>query len=404
MIRKKALIIGGGIAGTAAAMALQKIGFEATIYEAYQKPAYDVGATMGLAINGLDALRILDAHEVVKAIGFPAPNTMMWLGSGRCLGQFSGGTALSDGTVNMIVRRADLYTALMEETRRRGLAIELGKKLVNVQDRKTEVIAQFADGSEAIGDLLIGADGISSRVRQLVDPMAPKPEYVGLIGTFGYAYNMALTPTPNTFHMIYGKRAFFAYTVREDGTVWWFINIPWVKEPSVGELSTIPRAEWKRKMIDLVSEDASFAKQIIQATTHDFELIAMHLMEPPTSWHHHKMVLIGDAAHVTSPSSGQGASLAIEDALTLTRCLRDCSELSQAFTAYQKMRHTRIQKIITGARAVNRSKASGPVARLIRDAVMPLMMKFTKSDAYAWMYNYHINFDQPIDQDMKQAQ
>jgi 2-polyprenyl-6-methoxyphenol hydroxylase-like FAD-dependent oxidoreductase len=404
MTREKVLIIGAGIAGPVAAMALQKVGIEATIYEAYQTTAHGVGLQMGLAVNGLDGLRTLGIHEAVKAAAIPTPLTVMWNGSGKCLGEVPGGTALSDRTVNVTIRRADLYAVLADEAQRRGIRTEHGKRLVDAEERGREVVAKFADGSEATGSVLIGADGMGSHTRQLIASNAPRPYYVGLIGTGGNAPAIGLSPTPGKFHMMFGKQAFFGHTVLEDGTIWWFANLPWSKEPSQAELAAMPSAIWKPRLAHLFADDKSPASQIIQATRHDLEFLSMHSMEPPKVWYRDRMVLVGDAAHVTSPSSGQGASLAIEDALVLARCLRDRDEPSTAFAAYQQLRHERIQKVIAGARRVNNSKATGPVGRIIRDALFPLFLRWlTKPSTNAWLYNYHIEFDQPISKELTTA-
>jgi 2-polyprenyl-6-methoxyphenol hydroxylase-like FAD-dependent oxidoreductase len=109
------------------------------------------------------------------------------------------------------------------------------------------------------------------------------------------------------------------------------------------------------------------------------------------------MVVIGDAAHVTSPSSGQGASLAIEDALILAQCLRDCGGLSAAFAAYQQLRHHRVRRVLKVARQINNSKVAGPLGRSVRDHLFPIMLRWgSKAMQTPWLYNHHINFDHSI--------
>jgi 2-polyprenyl-6-methoxyphenol hydroxylase-like FAD-dependent oxidoreductase len=394
----KVIIIGAGIAGPAAALALQKIGVEATIYEAYETTAHSVGSFMNLATNGLDGLRTLSVQEAVKAVAVPTQRMVMLSGTGKRLGEIGNGIALPDGTVNHTIKRADLYAVLANETLRRGIRIEYGKRLVDVEQRPNEIIAKFEDGSEAVGSVLIGADGVHSLVRQLVDRNAPKARYVGLIGTGGQTSGLEIDPTPNEFHLMFGKRAFWGHIVRGDGTVLWFANVPRAKEPSREELAAIPRAEWKQRLVDLFSDDKSPAKKIIAATKDCDDPTATYDMEPPATWHHGRMVLIGDAVHVTSPSSGQGASLAIEDALVLVRCLRDRDEPSEAFKAYQQLRRERIQKVLKYARKINNSKTAGPLGQTIRDSLFPIILRLApKAMETKWLHNYHIDFDRPLD-------
>jgi FAD-dependent urate hydroxylase len=397
----KVIIIGAGIAGPAAALALQKIGVEATIYEAYETTAHGVGSFMNLATNGLDGLRTLGVQEAAKAVGTPTQRMVLFSGSGKQLGEVGNGVELPDGTVNHTIKRADLYTVMANEALRRGIRIEYGKRLVDVEQRPKEVIAKFADGSEAVGSVLIGADGVRSRVRQLVDQNAPKARYVGLVGTGGQISGVEIPPMPNEFYMMFGKRAFWGHIVRGDGSVLWFANVPWAKEPSREELAAIPSAEWKRRLVDLFNDDKSPAKQIIAATEQCDDPTPTYDMDQPATWHCGRMVLIGDAAHVTSPSSGQGASLAIEDALVLVRCLRDRAEPSEAFKVYQQLRRERIQKALKVARQINNSKAAGPLGRTIRDALFPVILRFaSKAMENPWLHNYHIDFDRPIDEEL----
>ncbi|HEX4226791.1 MAG TPA: FAD-dependent monooxygenase, partial [Pseudonocardiaceae bacterium] len=180
----RALIIGAGIAGTAAAMAGQRVGIDAVVYEAYDRTAHGVGGGLGVAINGFDVLRTLDLHEQVRATGWPTNKIMLWNGNGRRL------ALADDGSIEVTAERARLYAALYDETLRRGIPIEHGKRLVGVEHRDDEVIARFDDGSSASGTVLIGADGMYSATRGLVAPNAPKPHYAGLTGCGAYTAPM----------------------------------------------------------------------------------------------------------------------------------------------------------------------------------------------------------------------
>ncbi len=400
MTDAQVLIVGGGIAGPVAAMALQRVGIPATVYEAYERTAHGVGSFMNMATNGLDGLRTLGAHELVQTRGFPASRMVMWSGTGKKLGEVENGTRLPDGTVSMTMSRSELYTALHEEIDGRGIPIEYGKRLADWHEGTDTVVASFADGTEASGGLLIGADGLWSRTRTLAVPRAPGPRYLGLVGTGGQALDVDVERWPDTFHMVFGRRAFFGYAVREDGTVWWFANVPRPREPISDELAALPAAERKQWLLELFSGDAVPATRIIEATRHDLEFLPMHDLAPAATWHSSRAVLIGDAAHATSPSSGQGASLAIEDALELARCLRDTPDRQAAFRAYQRLRHKRVAKVHAYAARINNNKTAGPLARVLRDAMMPFFLRrLAKPRANDWMYGYHIDFNQPIESD-----
>jgi 2-polyprenyl-6-methoxyphenol hydroxylase-like FAD-dependent oxidoreductase len=92
-------------------------------------------------------------------------------------------------------------------------------------------------------------------------------------------------------------------------------------------------------------------------------------------WHRDRMVLVGDAAHAPSNSSGQGASLAIESAVELARCLRDLPDIGSAFAVYESLRRPRVEKIARQAARINHAKAPGRIARTLMPLMMPLMLR-----------------------------
>jgi 2-polyprenyl-6-methoxyphenol hydroxylase-like FAD-dependent oxidoreductase len=190
---KKALIVGGGIGGPVAAMALQRVGVEATVYEAHDAPADYAGLFLNTASNGLDVLRTLGIDVPARADGFPIPRMVMWSGTGKRLGEVANGVRLPDGTISVVVKRGLLQRVLREEAESRGIEVEYGKRLVSYEVAGNGgVIASFEDGTKAEGDLLVGADGIHSRVRRVMDPKAPRPSYTGLLSLGGYAHGSGI--------------------------------------------------------------------------------------------------------------------------------------------------------------------------------------------------------------------
>jgi FAD-dependent urate hydroxylase len=394
---KTALVIGCGIGGTVVAMALKKAGIDATVFEARGGSAKFVGSFLNTASNGLDALKAIDACNTVLAQGFPTPRMVMWSGSGKRLGEVANGLSLPDGTASITVERGHLHAALCRETLQRGIRIEPGKKLVSAESSDGGVTARFADGTEAHGDLLIGADGIHSRTRHLVDPAAPRPRYTGQLSLGGRARGTGLPPTPETFHMIFGHRGFFGYSVREQGDVYWFANMGWADEPTRESIGSLSPEQWKGTLVNLFAEDAGPASDIISATTDEIAAFPIYDMPIVPRWHRDAMVILGDAAHATSPSSGQGASLAIEDAIVLAKCLRDCDDVAQAFTTYERLRRPRVERVVAYSARIGQSKTVGTVGRWIRDLVMPLALKlFANPSAQAWLYAYHIDWSERV--------
>lgn len=389
----KALIIGGGIGGPVAAMALQRAGIDSVVYEAYDQPADFTGFFLNTASNGLDALHTIGVDVASRADGFPIPDMIMWSGKGKRLGQVANGVRLPDGTVSVCVKRGLLQRVLREEALTRGIKIEFGKRLESYETTPHGVIARFADGSSATGDLLIGSDGIHSRTRQILNPGAPAPSYTGLVGVGGYSRIPGLAPTPNTQHFVFGKRAFFGYLVRESGEIYWFANLHRPVQPSHAKLALVSTMDWQRQLTTEFAGDLPLINEIIAASTGTIGAHAVHDIPTSPVWRDGPVVLIGDAAHATSPSAGQGASMVCEDAVMLAKCLRDQPDRSLALAEFEAARRARVEKVVAYSRKLSNSKTAGPVGRVIRDLTMPLALKlFASKQAHAWMYTYHIDF------------
>jgi FAD-dependent urate hydroxylase len=393
-----ALIAGGGIAGPATAMALHKAGFDSVVYEAHPGSAEGIGAFLTVAANGVDALRTLGADRPAIAAGFSTTAITMWSGTGKRLGTAAVSMTLTDGTTGYTLKRADLYQAMHDQATARGIRIEHGRRLAAAEPVSGGVQARFTDGTDATGDILIGCDGIHSTARAIIDPDAPAPQYAGLINLGGYVRGVRVSAEPGTYHMIFGKRAFFGYALAPDGEVWWFANVPQPAEPARGSLATIGTSQWRQRLASLFADDVGPATELIQATAHDLAASPVHTMPRLPTWHTDRMIVIGDAAHAPSPTSGQGASLAIEDAIQLAKCLRDLPGPAQAFAAFEQIRRPRAEKVIKQAARVNNNKAATGIARVFRDLMMPVMMPayvrlVANGKPGQQLYGHHIDWD-----------
>jgi len=386
---RSALIIGGGIAGPVTAMALRRAGLDATVYEAYGRGSDGVGAFLTLAPNGLAALRQLDLYHAVCDLGMSSPRMRMTNGKGKLLAEFT--------TPSRTLRRADLYTKLRDEAVRRGVRIEYGKRLTGASKTGEGVTAVFEDGSTATGDLLIGADGLRSRTRTLIDPSAPRARHVGLLNTGGFADGVRLSGDPGVQNFMFGRQCFFGYLIHPNGEVWWFANPPSPKEPTPEQLAAITPSTWRARLVDLFKDDAGPMLQIIEGTRNIMP--AWNTYDFPTvpRWFNDRMVLIGDAAHATSPSSGQGASMAIEDAVVLGQCLRDVPSTRDAFATFERLRRKRVEKVVAQGKRNGSGKAPGLVGAFFRDLVMPGMMRqMEKRNALGWITDHRISWDDKV--------
>jgi 2-polyprenyl-6-methoxyphenol hydroxylase-like FAD-dependent oxidoreductase len=244
--------------------------------------------------------------------------------------------------------------------------------------------------------VLIGADGINSSTRQIILPQSPKPSYLGLVDTGGFAHLPNLRQLTGPQHMVFGKRAFFGYVVSPSGEVFWFSNVPWEKEPSRAELGNISGEAWRDKLLELHRDDPEPIPEIIKATP------APGLGKWPSRdmpalpvWYQGAVCVMGDAAHATSPSAGQGASLALEDAIVLGKCLRDIANPEQAFATFQHLRKKRVEALIQQARRTSSGKIPNPVMGWIRDLMLPTFLK-AGAKATAQSYAYTVNWSEPV--------
>ena len=385
------MIIGGGVAGPVTAIALQKAGIDATIYEAYDRGADGVGAFLTLAVNGIAALGTLDLHHLVRDKGFATDKMSLGLGGRKPMAEFGFGAALPDGTGTMTIERAELYGALRDEAVRRGIPVKYGKRLVAATPDSTGVTARFADGTAARADLLIGADGLRSAVRTIIDPNAPAPRYVPLLNAGGYAKGLRLSGEPGHMRMIFGRELFYAYVVHPNGDVWWFANPRQPRELSGAELAAV---NWRERLLELFATEDQLARDLVNATEEVFAGWNTYDFPKVPTWHRDRMIIIGDAAHATSPASGQGASMAIEDAVTLAKCLRDSAGVPEAFARYESLRRERVERVVAQGKRNGDGKSLGPVMR----HVLPLMIKLFKPSEKGmnWLYGHRIDWDTPV--------
>jgi len=259
------------------------------------------------------------------------------------------------------------------------------------------ITARFADGSTATADVLIGADGVRSTVRTLIDPNAPGANYTGLLG-FGSYVDAEIDLEPGTMTFAFGTRAYYLYWTMPGGRVAWGANLPSQKYLTLSEARAVPATDWLHGLRETYAGDVPGESFAERTTAKSLEVLgAIHIMPPVPRWHRGRMVLVGDAVHAPSNSTGQGASLAVESAIQLARCLRDLPDASSAFAAYEALRRARVEKITKRGAKLNHAKTPGPVARKMMQLVMPLMFKAMNPEkTLGWEQRYTIDWEVPV--------
>ena len=389
--RPKALIIGGGIAGPVTAIFLQKAGIDAEVFEAWPYST-GIGGGLQIAPNGMHVLAEIGlASEMIRR-GSIAESFDFYSQSGTRLGAVNQNMEARFGQPAVNMCRATLNEGLIDKAWCENVELRFEKRLVAIEDRADRpVIAHFADGSSAEGDFVIGADGVHSAVRGHVIPNGPKPFDTGLIGFGGFVPRSVIEDTPIGQRVLttFGQSGFFGYgfcsSAPTDGVMWWST------QPSHGvdaaEFRAMSQDALRRHLRQFHAGWHDPIPRILDAAENIVVTDTLDVATLPT-WSRKRTLLIGDAAHATSPHAGQGASLALEDAMRLGRLMLDRQELGLTFQNFEAERRPRAEKIVALARRNGNSKREfSPTGAWIRDRMLKLLIPLT-SKGMDWMYAY----------------
>jgi 2-polyprenyl-6-methoxyphenol hydroxylase-like FAD-dependent oxidoreductase len=391
--KPKALIIGSGIAGPVAGILLKRAGIEAAIYEAWPYST-GIGGGLQIAPNGMHVLAEIGLADELASRGAVSESFAFYSQSGARLGAINRDMRARFGQPAVNMKRAMLNEALVDKAWSSCVEVYFEKRLARIEDRPDRpIVATFTDGSTAEGDLLIGADGVHSAVRQHVIPEGPKPFDTGLLGFGGFVARSVLEDAgigPN-IEATFGQRSgFFGFGFcgpdPEQGAMWWST------QPANGADAAIYRAmseqELKRHLRDFHSGWRDPIPRIIDAAESIVVTDTLDVATLPT-WSRGRTILIGDAAHATSPHAGQGASLALEDAIRLSRLMRDEQELAVTFARFEAERRPRAERIVARARRNgNQKQELSRAGAWMRDQVLRVLLPLNVGSQH-WMYAYN---------------
>ena len=309
-------IIGGGIGGLTAALALRQSNFEAEVFE--QAPALlDVGAAIAIWPNAMRVLEQLQLSEkILEKAG--VMEEIRWLDQdGFLINRVSIPRAVA-------LHRADLQATLLHSLP--AESIHLDHSLVHYKQHGDKTIATFANGNSIEADFLIGADGIHSDVRaQLIKDGEPLNR--------GYTVWRGISPAipsliPSaTAIEIHGRGKRFGIGPAGLGRLGWWAT---ANGSDTDDLSSL-FAGWYQPVLELI--EATPKKSVLKTRALD--------REPNKTWGDGRMTLLGDAIHPTTPNLGQGGCLAIEDARVLARCFRKYGATEEALRSYERLRYKR---------------------------------------------------------------
>ncbi len=337
---RKAIIIGAGMGGLSAAIALNKIGISVEIYEQAKK-LRDAGTAISITTNGMNALKALGVDGAMMDAGEVITDMYARETNGDLITRMpvdKVGEKLGAPTV--MVHRKNIQNTLLSFINCDQL--HLGKELDNFKHTKNGVRVTFKDGSVVEGDMLIGADGNHSAVRNQMFGLddARHTHYVAWLATTNFEHPVVTKGSANHY---WGQGERFGLMDLGDGQVYWWgtKNTKQVAERLQhisllsGDNNDADKAEivntyrdWSDEVVDVIA--CTPAENIIEVNTRD--------RKPLKKWGEKGVTLLGDAAHPALTSLGMGAAQAFEDSVVLMKCLESTHDVNKALRLYEKHR------------------------------------------------------------------
>ncbi len=333
------LVVGGGIGGLTAAVALRRQGVSVDVAEVSpDHSVYGVGIIQ--PNNTLRALDRLGLAEACIAEGGPFHAWRLHDGAGNFLTEvrYTSAAAAHLPPINGIAR-PKLQAVLLDAARTAGADIRLGVTYDTLRDDGAGVDVTFTDGSLARYDLVVASDGLMSRTREYVAPDAPKPAYSG-VGV--WRYNFVRPPEVREGEIHYGARTKVGLTPISPTTMYMFLV---THEP---ENLWFPRHELATRMREHLADYTGLIGELREQIVDPDGVVyrpAEHLMLA-APWHRGRVLVIGDAAHATTPHLAQGAAMAIEDAVLLGELLGRDTGLDDALGEFMARRYARAKYVV----------------------------------------------------------
>jgi len=378
-------VVGGGIGGLSAARALARTGWDVNVYEQAPK-IRPVGAGVGIAPNAVRAMDWLGLGDQLRARGVWQDGMRIRVRSGRQVVGLPGAAIRHRyGEPFVALHRAELHDLLLSSLDPATLHTGHSAVRVSTDDDAASVTFNTAQGPyTATADLVVAADGVRSGLRASLFPDYPGPTYAGYTVWRGLVAAADAGPldVPPVLSETWGRAARFGIAVIDGGRVYWFAceSMP---EHDTPEPSLSALAHRFRRWHDPIPE--------LLAATADHTLLrhdVYYLRHPLRRFVEGRVALLGDAAHAVTPDIGQGACLAVEDAVILADALSRGS-IAEALAAYDTLRRARSQPMVkSSGRLARVLQLANPIAAGLRDGLAGLIptsafLRFAGA-AFAW--------------------
>ncbi len=364
---QRVLIVGGGVGGLSAALALQQAGIPVTVFEAApQLPA--VGAGIHLWVNGMAALDRFGLADTLERTGDPLEVQEFRNRRDKVIVSARVADAARAAGVRppLHVRRGELLGELFGALT--DGAVRFGHRCVGFEQDAAGVVAHFADGHEERGAVLIGADGADSTIRSTLFPEV-KLRYAG------YRYIRALTDFGDPellgkFILWVGRGDRFGVHSGPDWLYWFGVLV----DP---EITPDPENGRKQQVLERFRDFPATVREMVEKTpAESIGRADIHDLDPLERWTDRRVAILGDAAHATSPNLGRGAGEALEDAGVLADCLRpadlaSAEDAASALRRFESRRQPATASVLRQAREIGEMLSfSNPMKCLVRDRVM----------------------------------
>ncbi|MGP6169982.1 FAD-dependent monooxygenase [Microbacterium sp. A204] len=344
------LVVGGGIGGLSAAIAIRKAGHDVHLIERYASAHASVfGVGIIQPINALRALDALGAADACLESGFAAAAWgAMYDYDGNFIRDIHG-TPIESSTLPPMngVTRPRLHEILTERAVEVGVDIQYSTSFVSLEERGGDVIVTLASGEQITADLVVGADGVASKVRGYVLDAELRPEY---IGQSAYRQNMPILPEIDRIILQEGPNGMAGFVPIGKDLAYMFFNKPMARDerPATADLPTALRKELE----GFGGLAGRFRDEFLSDDPADIVLRPEEAMIAPAPWHKGRVVLMGDAVHAITPHLGQGAAQAIEDGVVLGEVLSTDESIEDAVVEFTERRFERCKLIVETSRNI----------------------------------------------------
>lgn len=337
----KAIIIGGGIGGLSTAIALKNAGIKVAIFER-AAGLRTAGAGLSIWSNAAYALKKLGVLENVMNEGKTISKSAIVNELGQNISEIPLHKLNQQaGAPTIAILRKNLLQILYETLKE--TEIHFNAECIDILTDTDQVTAVIKDGRRISADLLIGADGIHSAVRNKVFGhfLLRNNNYLAWRGVTGFQHDYI---TQSFMFESWGKGNRFGFVPVNDKEVYWFATHNAVSHSKVGN---------KQEILSLFSHFASPIPDVIESTDQQ-NIIETNIydLKPLRNWVKGRVALLGDAAHPMTPNLGQGACMAIEDGLVLAGCLIENGSIEKALINYEKKRIKRVRLIVNSSRQI----------------------------------------------------